>query len=91
MALVMSLAHWLFWRVSHSKRLSPERDIAAKRAGAKRCRGPTDDQLSVQSVVDAPSPTVTVMLVALVAATHHSGHDGNLTQQRCGSECESHS
>jgi hypothetical protein len=38
--------------------------------------------------VDAPSPTVTVMLAALMAATHLSGRDGKLAQQRCGSERE---
>jgi hypothetical protein len=50
--------------------------------------GPTDDQLLVHSFVDAPSPTVTVMLAALMAATHLSGRDGKLAQKRCGSERE---
>ena len=70
----------------------PNKDLsAAKRARAKRCRGPTDDQLFVQSLVDVSSPTVIVMLVALIVMTHLLGRDGNLTQQRCGSEHESHS
>jgi hypothetical protein len=44
----------------------PDAEIAANKFGVKRHRGPTCAQLSVHSLVEHPSPRITVMLTAAI-------------------------
>lgn len=61
--------------------LLPALEIAANRFGAKWHSGPTGAQLSVHSLDEHPSPKITVMLTAAMAATVFFAFDGNEAQQ----------
>jgi hypothetical protein len=55
--------------------------MAANSSGAKRLRGPTVAQQSVQSLQEPPSPMETDMLTAAIAATAFSDFAGSFAQQ----------
>lgn len=88
---VISHAHRFWNSASLMLLFFPFLDNAANKAGAHRYRGPTDAQLSVQSLVEAPSPSCTDMLTAHIAVAGLSSLHGRATQQRSGSILLSHS
>jgi hypothetical protein len=90
-AVVMSRTHWLYTKASHTDLFFPAHEIALYNAGAWAHKGLTGSQLSVQSLAEAPSPTITDMLAVHMAATHFSLRWGSDTQHRSSSVLASHS
>ena len=86
-----SVAQWFCWNASRKVRRRPVLETAAKRLGAKRFRGPSADQESVQKSVAMPSPGTTDMLTAAIARTAAPFCAGNLLQGRAGSDLLNHS